>query len=203
MTDTELTKLDSQIEQLSADIEAVRDEIAPLETKFDSLFGKRKRLTEKRDTEKVSRMYGGTGPDGVDIGLVLTGDTGSQALYRERERQLRELGFHGSMGYFPETEQTCISISLTVGDEAANQKQLESVKMLLPHIKPITEGADKVKVKVLNISEHTLSEYCSYSLGVHEGREKPFIIRHNSFDHDEFATLEEAFAFIEKHYYYE
>lgn len=102
-------------------------------------------------------------------------------------------------GYFPDTEQRCIQISLYKHDDEHTKMVHDGILELLPYIKPLKDGK-----KRFDIFEHTLSYYYSFYLVQTEDGEFQ-VVTHidvgppRKRSHDLMVVLK----YIQEHLYYE
>lgn len=80
-----------------------------------------------------------------------------------KEKYLKSLGLECGSGYWIETNQSVIRISLLRNDNDKTQKVYKGILEILPYIKPLKTGR-----KLIDIFEHTLSLYDSYYLEIDE-----------------------------------
>lgn len=198
----ELEKLDKEVEGLETKRQDLFAKVEPLNAALVSNYKKLERLKNKRDKLKLASLKK-KGKDFVDLDIMLCGDPESTIMYKERERQLKKLSLNSS-GYIQETGQVCIQISLNKSDDKLRKKVFSSICFLLPHLIPVKRDSRSKKEIVLDIFEHTLSQYGSYYLHLSEADPlaKCKIVRSYGVEED-FKNLDEALKYIQKHHWYE
>jgi len=197
-----MKKLDNileKIENLETEIDDIYSKLTPLQKAATAKNTKLRTLREKRDEIILSnRIDSGE----VDLDLILCGDPETKAMYNEKEKQLRQL-YLISSGYFPETGQSCIQIALTRGDTKYTEKVYRSLKLVVPHLKKFKTNnlGDRV---ILDIFEHTCSEFASYKLYLDEPSvDSPCcIVTNGRREGKRFKDLREALTYIQKEHWY-
>ena len=124
--------------------------------------------------------------------------TVSGSRYAGREKYWENLGLSRS-GYYPDISQVHLGVKLIKGCEKSFEKTMETLQMILPHLKKNSEGN-----KTLGVFEHTLSEYGSYTIEVNGlgfflnvwvyGTKRPV---------ESFKSLGELVKYVQEHHYYD
>lgn len=123
--------------------------------------------------------------------------TVSGSRYTEREKYWKSLGLD-CFGYFPDRNQVSLELMLTKGCEKSFQKTVETLEMILPHMKKGCDGN-----KNLGVFEYTLSEYGCYEIEVNN---LGFFL--NKWEYGTkyhlkiFESLEDMVGYIQEHHYY-
>jgi hypothetical protein len=121
----------------------------------------------------------------------------SMVRYKAADNALRKIGLYAS-GYWEETNQRCIQISLYRDDKEHANKVMESVQVLLPYLKARSGG-----FKQFSITDESLSEHGSYSLQVWPDRyEVEKMYYYNSKTVYSSPNIEDVFDYIRKELYY-
>ena len=119
--------------------------------------------------------------------------------HNERDKKLAKIGL-GSTGYFDETEQVCIRISLTKGSKKSFNATVKGLKFILPYLKPI---GNKIPI---DIFEETLSEHGVYKLKVDKDMKKSVLTKtcySMEMWVEKFNTIEEAVLYIQQNHWYD
>jgi len=103
-----------------------------------------------------------------------------------------------SSGYWPDTNQSAIRISLYQNNYEITKRVFVGILKLLPYIKPIRTGA-----KMFDIFEHTLSYNHSFYLAYYENENIFAIIDEKEKRRFHSDDLMEVLKHIQEHYYYE
>lgn len=124
--------------------------------------------------------------------------TVSGSRYAEREKYWEDMGL-SRFGYFPDRNQVSLKLMLTKGCEKSFQKTMETLEMILPHMKKGHDGNKK-----LGVFEYTLSEYGSYEIEVNN---LGFFLNkwvYGTKRHlKTFESLEEIVRYAQEHHYYD
>lgn len=193
--------LDVRIESLDIQIDQIKRKMAPLDKALDAALNKRKLLVEKRDAAALATRD----PDAIDVGLVLEGDCPSMVRYEEQQRQLKKLRL-GRGGYLTATGQTNIIIALTCGDSSLTDQVENSLKLLLPSMKPLQLDDDrKTTAKYISIMDRDLSERGSLFLAVVSDSDVRLMITawHRTSEKHRFHSLREALDYIQNRHCYQ
>lgn len=179
------------IKQTENEISSIRKLIAPLNDELTTLCERNKTLNSQLDALKIKNTKK------PDWNFILhSGQSESMELHRYRNEMLRSIGLSSS-GYFPETKQAAIQLTLIKGKPETKAKTLKSLSMLLPYIKPV---AGTLR---FGIFEHTLCEYGIYTLVLNKKWEIHFTRYSHTTTEQSFDTLKEAIEYIYENHYYE
>jgi hypothetical protein len=192
-----LPEILSKLEQLSHELDETRDAMAPLQDKCLKLCERISKLSEQRDLLKLEIR---PKPDEIDFDIVLPKDAWAETSVNRKER-VRQLGLlHlDAAGVWMQTGQGAVRIALVRSKPAKTKAVFDSLSLLLPHIMPDSEG-----LRWIDIFEHTLSEYCSWTLGVVGDNEnsKTLLLR-NGREYAAFPNLMAALEYCQENHYYE
>lgn len=190
--------------ELERKADALREKLFPLQEELHTVCNLKRDLQEKEDEEYYKGLTSDTPKEGVDWEELLS-ESGydSQAKYKARDRVFQ--GFCSSYGglqtsgYFPETEQVAVRVSMTHGDEQQLREVNKALSFLLPYLKPQKDGAVH-----LGVFESTLSAHGVYTLKV-KG-DKVVLSKRTygtEWDLKTFVELEDALEYVQKHHYYQ
>lgn len=131
--DRELAAADAELARMRDAYLKLGDEICALDARAEALRN-----------EQTRRSLAATAEAGPDWPFLLEGRTPDKVRYGECGRQLERLGLDRS-GYFLETGQTCIVISLTrEGGAAELTAKAAAIRQLLPALIPVPTFNAKV-----------------------------------------------------------
>jgi hypothetical protein len=179
-------------------------QIAPLDEQISTLRSQIEALHKPLRDEIEVQEHIASG--GIDPKFMLIGDVGSMVKHREQERQYLKLfgGYYGCVasGYFTETGQKVVRVAMIKGNERHTQMVLRGLEFLLPHILPHPSDGSKL----VDIFEHTLSEYSSLYLHVFDDRVE--LRDHRGYRRKgdplkTFGDLSEALRYVANHHWYE
>lgn len=124
--------------------------------------------------------------------------TVSGSRYAEREKYWEDMGLI-RCGYFPDRNQVHLKLKLTKGCERSFQKTVETLGMILPHMKKGYDGNKKLRV-----FEYTLSEYGTYEIEVNN---LGFFLNkwvYGTKRHlKTFENLVDMVGYVQEHHYYD
>jgi hypothetical protein len=195
LADMKLTDLQAEMDK-NADkrIELIA-QLDPIEKKLGRLSNRRKKL---QDHYSILKSKG----KAIDWDWLLHSghDENSMHKYHLREEKLRKMNLT-STGFYDETGQVCIKISLIKNEPTSLPDTLKGLRGILKRIKPLEDG-----FKHVSIFEHTLSRDGIYTLLIDEAKEK-YVIQLTQYRRDEVIsehkTLRAAVKEIQDKYYYE
>lgn len=187
--------IDKQIEALKNRQQELWDMQKPIEQELRNLYHEIENLQNKR----TNHLLNGNLSFEERFEFLMREDNGMEA-YQELAKFLAGMCLDSS-GYSPFSGQRVISFHLSSKDGKRNSKVKESLKNILPLVKPVNvEGTKKFK-----IFERTLSEHGSYSLEYFkEGVWKLVIHCYGSRSVlKEWDNLDDALDYISKNHYYD
>lgn len=192
-----ILQLKKEVSKKEEEIKKIAQEISPLQTTMSRLYAEREKLQEELNDTIIKNTKR---PDWEWI-LHEEGPQG-QVRYKYAQKQLANLGLRAS-GYYPDTKQRAIQISLIKGDPNSLKSIKKGLKIILPYVKELKTG-DLARYKVISIFEHTLSEDGCYTL-IFRGKEiKLHRIRyHHPEVLNSFPNIDEALKYIQDVHYYE
>lgn len=167
-------------------------------------------LREKRGKLRVQAM--GDEPDWkslvVDLGAGSDGGTGSMALLRYFDDQIKKRFAMYHSGYWVATGETIISVMVNRNDSENIRKNVEGVKFfskLLTPQKIEKAPSGTPKMIMFGIFEHSLSQSGSFRLEVAPDLSllQLSITSYGRYNlRRKFSSVEEAITYISKHHWY-
>ena len=133
----------------AAELEAARGEYAKVEAALQKAHKAYEALAEERHRRAVDAMVSTGVPDWALL-LEETGASG-MVMHKACERFLDTLGLRQS-GYYPETQQRCLQVSLAPDDVEGAQRLTGSILTLLPHLRPVVDPKDKQAQPAVRLS---------------------------------------------------
>jgi len=173
----------------------ILDQIEPLKKKVGRLYNRNTKLKDRIATIKSNQKK-------IDWNWLLShdGDTKGDVRYNFMDKTLRKIGL-GHSGYFPNTDQTCIQISLGKDNPQSLKKTMAGLKKVLPYLKPALVN----NFVLVDIFEHTLSEFGKYQLCINRDK-NIYQIRKISWGHEttekQYDNLKNALEYIQKEHWY-
>jgi len=148
MTKTEVQK---EIERVESERERLFKEKEPIDQKLTELYNELEDLQDKLAAIKIEEFD----PEDIDWDWILCGDTKGMRHYKFQQEFLENFDLRRN-GYFPDTDQAGLSISLNKNDpDDTLQGMADTIELFVPHLKPVK---DRVRI---SITDHDLS--ASYS----------------------------------------
>lgn len=187
-----IEKLKLEIEELWGNLNEVEEKIAPLKKQSTRIFKKIQKKKEELDALSIQNLQGFD--DKIKYHLHHDGHGESSKKYEERKEFFSQLGIE-TLGFWPQTNQAVVEISLTKDDSEQYAKTLDTLKKIISHIKPVSG------YKRIGISEHTLSEFGFYELLVDDKFHVALTRYGNERIEKSFDTLEDCLTYIQKYHY--
>jgi hypothetical protein len=187
--DTTNEELEKEKQKLEKDLESLRKNYKTLMTKLTKTTNRISEIDSELDKRNLK---------GNDIEKLLETFPETET----KEKLLRDLLSKFDLsaeGYFPDTGQRCIQISLEKDSKESLQKTYYGLKLLLPYLKPVKDGNIYV-----DIFESTLSRFGIYTLII---KKEKFEVEKTTCGHPETIysnkDLKKVLEYIQKHHYYE
>lgn len=205
-TDEELA---AHAAQLDGTISKLRKQMDELSAQLSDQVIVRKLLQEVLDKRALERSPS-------DWPLLLNhGENSSTALYEAAKARLEALAVDGhhrgieAHGYFTETGQRALRISLRKGSPVLTERVHAALVQLLPHVRlvesqPRERGELGDSYKCISIFEYSLSEFGSYFLAIDEKRGLYTVCRARyslRIEHQA-KDLRSLLDYVEQHHYY-
>jgi hypothetical protein len=191
VSEYEKLRLTTKLENLLAEQRELFDKAEPIKQRLVDIYEEIQSTKSEIDTIRIAESSGE-----VDVDFILTCDhIESRPAYKERQRQIGLLGLYGS-GYWPETEQNAVQVHLIQNDDATTERAAVGLELLLPKMKVASHG-----YKPIGILEHTLSQHCSWTLGVAENGEAALL--RNWRVSKTFPDLRSLLRYCQEHHYYQ
>jgi hypothetical protein len=158
-------KINRTIEELESTLISSNTEVNELFKKITPMQNRVVRLRKSIDLinaeisrRKIESMVG------VDWDFLLYSDwRGDSVRHNRLDIELSKYDLKSS-GYIEETHQAAIQIAMIEGDQSNLDKTEEGLKIVLPHLKPLSDGYAHIC-----ILEYTLSRYGVYRLKIKDG----------------------------------
>lgn len=192
--------IDEVILELETQRALLLEQVAPLNEQLSVNFTKLKKLKEKRNFAKWNET---ASKNAIDPCLAFCDEPHSegQDCYRARTKFLAGLGLM-SGGYWTDTNQSTIKVALTKGDSTKTEKVHESLKLVVPRIKPNKDG-----LRLVDIFDEGLSQYEHWVLATagsdHLAKWQIRAMYRGGKVVAKFPNLREALAQVESSYYYD
>jgi hypothetical protein len=187
-----IESIERKLASLQDERNRIFEQIIPLQERAAKLYHQIQRLQEKRDRLIIS---GRDDPEAIDFGIIMgTGPSVSRVMADERDRQLEKLSLR-SGGYWSDTNQTCIQIALTKGDEVMTRAVFDGLRKVLPHIIPNDQNERRV-----DIFDHRLSADGGWKLAILGPDEhSEVVLKNGRFERQMFNDLWSALKHCEQH----
>jgi len=194
------------------------EELTKKQEKLNGLEERRKELFELQEPinreletnyEKIEKVKNEIGKiliekNPCDWELLLE-EKGGQAIYDQYNKELRRRGLIGG-GYFPETGQRCIKISLIKNSEDSYDNTIRALLEILPFVKPLTKETD-AGYKYIGILESTISEHGVYFFLIDDEKNKVEYklmktIYGRTSELKKFNSLSKAIKYVQENHWY-
>lgn len=183
--ETEKAEIEKQLEPLRKQYHKLGDEILSLHKKGIRIQEQISKINIKNKNYDWNWL------------LEEDGSTSDMERYKFGNQELSKIGLMAN-GYFPETKQRAIRISLIKGDKQSYEKTIKGLTIILPFIKPREDGS-----KYISILEHTCSEHGRFELSVKDNK---YTIQITSYSRTnvikECDKLEDAISTIQENIWY-
>jgi hypothetical protein len=185
-------QIEKEISKAEKEREEVFNNMRPLQDKASSLYQK---LSDLRN--ELSELFAGEGKL-KDIEFLINNydpDKGSTVHHNALGEWASKYTLMHS-GYVSKTRQPNFQVAIHK-DGSNIEKTLEGLKLLLPHLKPISTGN-----LFIDIFDHELSEHYSYHMEVSPDFERAWVYNHYS-DCKFEGKLEDTLKYIQKDLWYD
>ena len=192
-----IAEFDERLAKIESERCSLLKKFKPIEKRLKELGILAKQLQDKRGALIVK----GQNDQENNPALLVCNNPHNESTpeHKARNERLVAAGFGFAGGYWTDTNQTTISIALTKHDNAKTQKVFESICAVLPFILPTKESLRRI-----DIFEHTLSEYCSWSFGTYgTSATDEWVLLRNGKDEEKFPSLMEILKYIQHRLYYQ
>jgi len=185
------------IEELETELEALRVKRKPIETAMTRLYAKLKTAKQVRDIAKIKEMEA-DGPD-WDFLMQSQSDFSSIELYNYFNKLIYEMGM-SSNGRIADTYQPYVELKITYNSAESITKNTEGVKFLS---KLYTKDDDGFIP--FGVSEHTLSEFGSYSIKYNPEIDEVILnkMAYHRLTEKPLGKLDEAMKYLNEHHWYD
>lgn len=189
------------LDKLNQEIDLLRAEISSKNEKLLKLIEKQKEEKERIFLESIKEIK-----DEDKFWLSLLEEDNTAASYRKLNEELGKYLLLNS-GYYPETNQRCIRISINKSYTDEQLKKIEEgINKILKYIKPFNlekYSKEFENSKVFDIFDHGLSERYSFDLINKDDKWKIISKRHSIINIvSEHENLMDALKVIRKRFYY-
>lgn len=179
-----------QLDALLKERELLQAQIKPLRERLSQTYDEVMDLKTQIDNEKLEN----SSKKEIDFEFILKFEEfETRPMRQERERQIKLLGLDLG-GYFLDTLQNAIHIGLHEDNDIRTKLIHDSLQKVIPYIKPSPEH----NLKVIDLDEHTLSEFCNWTLGINDGE---FHLLRNNRISKSFSSLIELLKYCQKYHY--
>lgn len=187
--DTTNEELEKEKQKLEKDLESLRKNYKTLINKLTKTADRISEIDSELDKRNLK---------GNDIEKLLETFPETETKRKLLRDLLSKFGLSAE-GYFPDTGQRCIQLSLKKGSKESLQKTYDGIQLVLPYLKPVRDGNIYI-----DIFESTLSSRGIYTLIIKKDK---FEVEKTTYGHPEIIysnkDLKKVLEYIQKHHYYD